>query len=102
MSDLLDHSCRELLWHCEVGAEALYEIIRKLNQHELMLPTSKGTIRLPDERNREVFRLRVVNGLSLADTAKQLGISRERVRQLLKVYFGIGGKPPAAKTRRKG
>jgi hypothetical protein len=102
MQDLLNHSCRELLWHSEVGADALYDIICKLNQHELMLPaTTRGTIRVPGERNREVFRLRVVEGLSLTDTGKQLGISRERVRQVLSLFFGVSGKPPAAKARRK-
>jgi hypothetical protein len=102
MYELLDRSCRELLWHSEIGADALYEIICKLNQHELMLPaTTKGTVRVPDDRNREVFRLRAVEGLSLADTGKQLGISTERVRQVLSVYFGIQGKPPATKGPRK-
>jgi hypothetical protein len=102
LSKLLDHSCRELLWHTEVGAEALYEIICNLNGRELMLSTTtKRASRVPGERNREVFRLRTVEGLSLADTAKQLGISQERVRQVLGVFFGISGKPPAAKTRRK-
>jgi DNA-directed RNA polymerase specialized sigma subunit len=55
---------------------------------------------MPGERNREVFRLRAVEGLSLADTGKQLGISQERVRQVLNVYFGVRGKPPATKPRR--
>jgi hypothetical protein len=102
MYELLDRSCRELLWHSEVGADALYEIICKLNQHDLMLPPApKGTIRVPGERNREVFRLRAIEGLSLTDTGKQLGISQERVRQVLNVYFGVSGTPPAAKARRK-
>jgi DNA-directed RNA polymerase alpha subunit len=38
MPDLLNHSCRELLWHTEIGAHALYGIICKLNQHELIEP----------------------------------------------------------------
>ncbi|HYM55957.1 MAG TPA: sigma factor-like helix-turn-helix DNA-binding protein, partial [Solirubrobacteraceae bacterium] len=81
---LLEHSCRELLWHSEIGAEALYDIICKLNQHGFMLPpTPQRTIRRPNERNREAFRLRVVEGRSLADTGKHLGISPERVRQVL-------------------
>jgi hypothetical protein len=101
MHDLLDHSCRELLWHTEVGACALYDIICRLNQHKLMLaPTPNDTPRLPGARNREVFRLRAVEGLSLADTGRQLGISTERVRQVLTVYFGVSGKPPATKARR--
>jgi hypothetical protein len=102
MYELLDHSCRELLWHTEVGADALYEVICTLNQHDLMLPAApKGTIRVPGERNREVFRLRAVEGLSLTDTGKELGISQERVRQVLSVFFGVRGTPPAAKARRK-
>jgi sigma-70-like protein/RNA polymerase alpha subunit len=102
MYELLDHSCRELLWHSEIGADALYEIICKLNQHGLMLPPApKRTIRLPDERNREVFRLRAVEGLSLTDTGKQVNLSQERVRQVLNLYFGVKGTPPAAKARRK-
>ncbi len=101
MYELLDRSCRELLWHSEVGAGALYEIICKLNQHDLMLPPApRGTIRVPEERNREVFRLRAVEGLSLTDAGKELEISRERVRQVLNVYFGVSGTPPAAKARR--
>ncbi len=102
MYELLDRSCRELLWHREVGADALYEIICKLNQHELMLPPApRGTPRVPGERNREVFRLRAVEGLSLTDTGKEVGISQERVRQVLNVFFGVTGTPPAAKARKK-
>jgi hypothetical protein len=102
MYELLDRSCRELLWHSEVGADALYEIICKLNQHELMLPsTPRGTVRLPGERNREIFRLRAVEGLSLTDTGKQLNIAQERVRQVLNVFFDVSGTTPAAKARRK-
>jgi DNA-directed RNA polymerase sigma subunit (sigma70/sigma32) len=87
---------------CDTGQFVGFDIICTLNQRERMLPCSaRWTTRMPDERNREVFRLRVVEGLSLADTAKQLGISQERVRQLLKVYFGIRGRPPATKTRRQ-
>jgi hypothetical protein len=36
--DLLDHSFRELTWHSEISGEQLYEIMRQLNRHGLMLP----------------------------------------------------------------
>jgi hypothetical protein len=69
VSNLLDDLCRDLLSHSEVGAEAMYETICKLNQHDLMQPTSKETVRLPHERNHEVFRLRIIEAVTLAATA---------------------------------
>jgi hypothetical protein len=100
--ELLDHSCRELTWHSEISGQQLYEIIRQLNQHNMMLPLTPGrTTRHPGERNLEIFRLRVVEGLSLKTTGEQVDISVERVRQVLVVYFGIRGSPPAVKARRR-
>jgi hypothetical protein len=68
----------------------------------MMLPPSPGrTVRPPGERNLEVYRLRVVEGFSLKATGEQVGISIERVRQVLVVYFGLHGSPPAVKARRQ-
>jgi hypothetical protein len=100
--ELLDHTCRELVWHSEITAAQLHEILCRLNHHRLMLPPrTRGTPRRPGERNLEVFRLRVVEGRTLKETGERLGIGTERVRQILSVYFGVIGKPPAVKTRRE-
>ncbi len=97
---LLEHTCRELIWHSEITPEALYDILRALRRHDMRLkPHPKGAERSVNERNLEVFRLRVVEGRSLKETGEQVGIGVERVRQVLATYFGLGGKPPVAKAR---
>jgi predicted DNA-binding protein (UPF0251 family) len=53
------------------------------------------------ERDLEMARLRVVEGLTLVEVAERTGVSRERVRQILRARFGISGVPPAAQHRRR-
>ena len=82
------------------GSE-LYEIVCALNRHGLSLPAN-GRQRVPGDREREIFRLRVVEGLTLPEVAERIGgIRSERVRQLLSFYFRLTGTPPAAKKRRR-
>jgi Sigma-70, region 4 len=101
--ELLDHSCRELIWHAALQPEEVYEVIRQLQRHNLMPPpTPHRTSRPPNERDLKLFRLRVVCGLSMKEAGREVGIGVERVRQVLKVYFGLRGQPPAVKARRKG
>ncbi len=97
---LLDQTYRELIWHSEITPEALYDILRALRRHGMTLkPTTKGSERSVNERNLEVFRLRVVEGHRLKATGEQVGIGVERVRQVLAAYFGLRGAPPAVKAR---
>ena len=97
---LLEHTCRELIWHSAITPEALHDILRALQRHGMRLkPHPNGTERQVSERDLEVFRLRVVEGRSLKATGEQVGVSVERVRQILSVYFGLRGNPPAVKTR---
>jgi hypothetical protein len=98
---LLDHTYRELIWHSEITPEALYDILRALRRHGMRLkPHTKGSERSVNQRNLEVFRLRVVEGHRLKATAEPLGIGVERVRQILSAYFGLRGEPPVVKARR--
>ncbi len=53
----------------------------------------------PKDREYEMFRLRVVEGLTLSEIAEVFGLHRERVRQLLRAHFRLRV-PPAASTRR--
>jgi Sigma-70, region 4 len=100
--ELLDHSCRELIWHAALGPEEVYEVIRRLHGAGLMPPpTPHRTSRPPSERDLKLFRMRVVCGLSMKEAGREVGIGVERVRQVLKVYFGLRGRPPAVKARRK-
>ncbi len=97
---LLEHTYRELIWHSEITPEALYDILRALRRHGMTLkPAPKGIERPVNERNLEVFRLRVVEGCLLKETGEQVGIGVERVRQILAGCFGLRGAPPAVKAR---
>jgi DNA-binding XRE family transcriptional regulator len=97
---LLDHTYRELIWHSEITPEALYDLLRALRRHGMRLkPHTKGIERPVNDRNLEVFRLRVVEGRRLKATGEQVGIGVERVRQVLATYFGLRGAPPAVKAR---
>jgi transcriptional regulator with XRE-family HTH domain len=74
----------------------LYEIVCALNRYGLSYRS-----RVPNDRNREIFRLRIVDGLTLAEIAQHYPFDKERVRQILNDFFGLSGSPPAASLRRK-
>jgi transcriptional regulator with XRE-family HTH domain len=78
----------------------LYQIVCVLNRHGLSLPTHRRQ-RIPGDREREMFRLRVVEGLTLQEVAERVGVKSERVRQLLNFYFRLTGTPPAAKEHKR-
>jgi len=77
----------------------LYEIVCSLNRYGLSLPTSRAR-RVPGDRDREIFRLRIVDGLMLSEIAQRYKVNVERVRQIL-TFFALSGPPPAASLRRK-
>ncbi len=98
--ELDDYTCRELIWHSQIPAPVLYDVLRVLHQHgKTLKPTAKRNARPLTERNLEIFRLRVVEGHTLREVGEQVGIGIERVRQILARYFGLHGEPPAAKVQ---
>jgi hypothetical protein len=103
VEQLIKHPADELLPQTpHIGPLELYEIICQLNRHGYSLPgTHGGIVRVPDQRHREMLRLRIIDGLTLAEVGLQTGVKKERVRQLLKVYFGVRAIPPAVTARRR-
>ena len=103
VEQLIKHPADELLPHTpNIGPLELYEIICQLNQHGYSLPSVPGgTVRVPDSRHREMLRLRIIDGLTLDEVGQQTGVKKERVRQLLKLYFGARDIPPAVRARRR-
>ncbi len=79
----------------------LYQIVGALNRQGLSLPANRCWGRLPGDREREMFHLRVVKGLSLKEVGERFGVESERARQLLSYYFGLKGTPPAARKRKR-
>jgi hypothetical protein len=80
------------------GAE-LYEVVCALSRRGLSL-TGVGR-RVAPEREREMLRLRIVEGLTLEEIGQRFAIKRERVRQLLALYFGLSGRPPARRAKKR-
>lgn len=102
VKQLLARPCNELMEHPAIGPAELYEIIRQLNKHGLMLPYNQyGNVRIPSQRNLEMFRLRFVEGLTLAEVGRRNGVTNSRVHQLLRFHFGTSRVSPAVKARRQ-
>jgi len=84
------------------GALELYELICQLNDHGLSLPPIHGG-RVRGEitaRNRDILRLRLIDGLTLTAIAEHVGLKQERVRQVLRSHYGLTGRPAAVKAQR--
>jgi transcriptional regulator with XRE-family HTH domain len=77
----------------------LFEVVCALNRHGISLPPKGGHI--SDDRDREIFRLRVVEGLSLRELGQRFDLHPERIRQILAAFFGLSGTPPAARRGRR-
>jgi len=84
-----------------IGAAELYEVVCQLNKRGTSLPwSSGGHIYVPDDRSREMFRSRVVEGLTLKEVGERFGVNAERIRQIMAMYFGLRGSPPTVKARK--
>jgi hypothetical protein len=102
-TELVTHTCSDLMERPGLGAVEVYEIICGLNRQGLMLPANHlGRVRIPSERNLEMFRLRFVEGLTLTEVAHRTGLTDGRVIQLLRWHYGISTRPSAAKAPRRG
>lgn len=78
----------------------LHEIVCELHRHGLTPFAGHGG-HVQTAREREIFRLRVVKGLTLDEIAAIFDLHRERIRQLLRMHFRLTGTPPAARARRR-
>lgn len=103
IEELIRHPADDLLSPTAViGPFELFEVVCRLNERGYSLPPVKnGAARVPDERNREAFRLRIIEGLSLREVGRRVGITTERVRQIMRAYFGLRITPPATKAVRR-
>lgn len=99
VDQLLEHGSGHLIQHPKFskGLE-LYEIVCELHRHGLTF--SRHGRHIQTEREREIFRLRAVAGLTLDEIGERFNLSRGRIHQLLRLHFRLDVVPPAAKARR--
>jgi hypothetical protein len=94
---LAEHDLGELVRRPEISSGVeLYELICALHRHDLTPFATRGRHAQTD-RELEIFRLRGVEGLTLAQIGPRVGVSTEWVRKLLKRHFGLTGTAPNAK-----
>jgi hypothetical protein len=103
LEELIKHPADDLLpTTAHIGPFELFEIVCRLNEVGYSLPRVAGDrVRVPDARDREGFRLRVVEGLPLHEIALQIGVTQKRVRQILRVHLGLRGQPPTMLAARR-
>jgi hypothetical protein len=100
VEQLVTRPATDLIRRDRFRAAELYEIVGQLSEHGLSLPPIRGgRIRAPSERDLEMFRLRLVERLTLAEVGERTGVSQERVRQILRLHFGLIGTPPRPRGR---
>ena len=56
---------------------------------------------LPSTPRHELVRLRMIDGLTFDQIGQQVGLSKERVRQVLRAHYGLRIQPPAVGARRR-
>src|ERR1700694_2679574 len=99
VDDLARHPAAQLLEDARLSdGVQLHELVCKLHRHGLA-PFARSGGHRASERELDMFRLRAVEGLTYDEIAKRFDLSRERVRQLLGLHFGLDGVPPAVKDR---
>jgi hypothetical protein len=80
----------ELMTVHGLTAVEVYDLIVRLHARGEAVanyPGRAGT--LPTVREIKVFRLRYVEGMTLRQTGEAVGISKERVRQVGRQFFGL-------------
>lgn len=102
ISDFNRYPCDALLSSPHFGALEIAEVVRELNKHGITLPPLPGRPeRIPATPRYEVFRLRLIDGLTYAAIGDRVGLTQERVRQILSAHYGLKRRPPAVDARRR-
>jgi hypothetical protein len=97
VAQLTSRSAVEMMQHPDFGPAEVHHMLCRLNKHGLTLPTPWGWSRVPNQRTLEMFRLRFVEGLTVAETGRRFGVTRSRVDQLLHAHFCISTLTSASK-----
>jgi hypothetical protein len=104
VQQLITHPVDDLLELPHLGATEVCEIAARLHDRELSLPPCPGgrhiTVSYLADRNLEILRLRLVDGLTFKQIGEHVLLKRERVRQVLHASYGLWSIPGAVRARR--
>lgn len=103
VESLTAHSASELSELFRVPPMELHEIVCQLNKHRLTLPMHPGfrAKETPGERERNMLRLRIVEGMTFTEIGILLGVQPQWVRDDLSWYFGLVGEPAAVRASKR-
>jgi Bacterial RNA polymerase, alpha chain C terminal domain len=104
VQQLITHPVDDLLELPHLGAAEVCEIASRLHDRDLLLPPCHECRPIASyiymNRNLEILRLRLVDGLPFAEIGPQVHLERERVRQVLRGNYGLRSIPGAVRARR--
>lgn len=83
-----------------IGGQLTYELAVALAGQRLTVARWSGRPgKLPPddliERNLDILKLRIVDGLNFAQIGREVGLTNSRVSEILRIYFGVDKKPSA-------
>jgi hypothetical protein len=81
-----------------IGDEATYGLVVALaGQRQTISRWPGHRAKLPQddliERNLDILKGRLVDGLNFAAIGREVGVTGSRVAELLRIYFGVGNRP---------
>lgn len=77
-----------------IGDRLTYELVVALAGQRLTVARSPGRrAKMPQddliERNLDILKLRLIDGLNFAQIGREVGLTNSRVSELLRMYFGV-------------
>jgi AraC-like DNA-binding protein len=100
VDQLGEHPATDLAYNPLIGPMELYEIVCRLSLPN-PVPRFPSSMSAPGRREREMFRLHLVEGVTLPEIARRAGVSAEGVCYLLNDHFGLSCTPPSVNARRQ-
>jgi hypothetical protein len=88
-----------------IGDRLTYELVVALAGQRLTVGRRPGQrAKMPQEdlieRNLDILKLRLIDGLNFAQIGREVGLTNSRVSELLRIYFGVDRKPSRATPER--
>jgi Sigma-70, region 4 len=77
------------------------EFVQRVKELRAEGKPAPGRRHVANDRNMEILQERLIDGFTLDEIAQHHGLGRERIRQILNLFFDVRGVPPATRERIK-